>query len=383
MKIITKYIVKEISFTTLIGFLIFTFFLIMNSLFVLSDLFVKYGVGLIKIIKLLFLLLPSTVAITVPMAFLVGVLLTYSRLVQDNEYIAMQTSGISILKITNPAINLSLFLMIIMIFFNNYVLPSANFSYKKLYYEIIKKRSSILIQEHAFIDDFDNYVFYIGDKDNKKDILKNIIVFVKSGIDEKNPPKLILAKTGEIITDENTLRIALKLNIGSMQIGSYLTPNKMNQAYFDTNFIDLDIKGVLRKNQNPNELKGTREMTAEELIAEIKKGEKSKQDKNWLYIELYKKISIPFASVAFAIIGIPLGLLTKKGGRIAAISFSIILIFIYYVFLSFGQYYGYEGKMNHFLAVWLPNFFMFISGIFLFYILFSPYFKIRLKNFHQ
>ncbi len=380
MKIITRYIVNEISFSTIIGFFVFTFFLIMNSLFVLSDLFVKYGVDFISILKLLFLLLPSTVAITVPMAFLVGVLLTYSRLVQDNEYIAMQTSGINILKITNPTINLSIFIMFIMIFFNNYVLPAANFSYKKLYYEIVKKRATILIQEHAFIDDFDNYIFYIGDKDSKSDLLKNIIVFVKSEVTEKNPPKLILAKNGEIMTDEDTLRIALKLNSGIIQIGSYLTPTKMNQAYFDTNIIDLDIKGVLRKNQNPNELKGTREMTAEELIAEIKKGDKSKQDKNWLYIELYKKFSIPFAAVAFAIIGLPLGLLTKKGGRIAAISFSIVLIFIYYVFLSFGQYYGYEGKMNHFFAVWMPNFFMLIAGFVLFIILLFPYLKIKFRK---
>jgi len=375
MKIISKYISKETLTTTIIGFFIFTFFLIMNSLFVLSDLFIKYGVNLIRIIKLLFLLLPSTVAITVPMAFLVGVLLTYSRLVQDNEYIAMQAGGISIKKITMPTINLSIIIMLIMILFNNYVLPKANLSYKKLYYDIVKKRASILIQEHMFINEFDNYIFYIGEKDNKNDLLKNIIVFVKSQTDEKDPPKVILAKTGEIISDEKSLRIALKLNDGIIQIASYLNPSKMNFAFFDTNYIDLDVKGVLRQNQNLAELKGTREMTAEELWAEIKKGEKSNQDKNWLYIEFNKKFSIPFATLAFAIIGIPLGLLTKKGGRISGISFSIVLIFIYYVLLSLGQNYGYDGKMNHFIAAWLPNFFMLFTGFILFTFILYPELK--------
>ena len=68
MKIIDKYIIKEIAFVTAISFFIFTFFLVMNSLFVMSDLVIKYGVDIINVTKLLLLLLPSTVAVTVPMA---------------------------------------------------------------------------------------------------------------------------------------------------------------------------------------------------------------------------------------------------------------------------------------------------------------------------
>lgn len=380
MRILTKSIIKETAFVTLSGFFIFTFFLIMNSLFVMSDLVIKYGVGLWNVIKLLFLLLPSTVAITVPMAFLVGVILTYSRLVQDNEFIGMQAAGISVRSITLPAAALGLALFVVMVLFNNYTLPAANMAYRELYYDIVKKRSGIIIQEHAFISDFDNYIFYIGDKDSKTDLLKNVIVFVKSKDNSSEPARVILAKEGEVISDEKTLRIALKLKDGLVQIGSYTDMNKMNQIFFDNNFIDLDIKGVLRQSPNKDDIKGSREMTGEELYAEIKKGKESRHDKNWLYIELYKKISIPFACIVFMVIGVPLGLMTRKGGRVIGIGFSLVLITVYYFALSIGQNMGYRGKLDHMFAVWLPNLLILGVGALLFAVMALPEWINNFKN---
>jgi len=380
MKIISKYIVKEVSYVSFIGFFIFTFFLIMNSLFVMSDLVVKYGVDIFTVTKLLFLLLPSTVAVTLPMAFLVGILLTYSRLVQDNEYHGMQACGISVFKVTVPAVVLAAALTAGLVLFNNYILPSANLEYKKVYYEIAKKRSGILIQEHTFIKQFDDYVFYIGEKDNKNELLRNILIFMKDKQDSNEPVKIITSKEGEFISDEKSFRIALKLKNGVLQTASFTEPERLNSIFFNTNYVDLDIQGALRRKNPADDLKGSREMTAQELYAEIKKGTQSRHDKNWIILELHKKFSLPFAVIAFAIIGIPLGLLTKKGGKITGISFSLVLIFIYYILLSVGQSYGYSGKWSHFVAAWLPNLVMLGISALLFGIIFLPYIIGRRKS---
>ncbi|HRU39604.1 MAG TPA: LptF/LptG family permease, partial [Candidatus Goldiibacteriota bacterium] len=358
-----------------IGFFVFTFLLIMNTLFVLSDLVIKYGVGLFNVIKMLLLLLPSTAAVTVPMAVLVGVLMTYSRLVQDNEYSGMQACGISIKSISVPAIAMALFVTVFMLAFNNYVLPWANLSYKKLYYEIIKKRSSMLIQQHQFIKDFDNYIFYIGERDNKNDSLKNIAVFVKPQNQKLEQARVIVARTGKLLSDEDSLRTALKLENGIIQSYSFDEPSRMSHIYFGTNYIDLNVRGVFREKNEPGNYKGTREMTVSELITEAKLGQSSTHDRNWVWVELHKKFSIPFAVLAFTLIGIPLGLMTKKGGRLAAISFSIVLIFIYYVLLTVGQTYGYRGKWDYFIAVWLPNIFLAALGLVLYTIMLLPAIK--------
>jgi len=377
-KIIDRYIIKEVTLVSVAAFFIFTFLLIMNSLFVMSDLVIKYGISLFTVIELLFLLLPSTVAVTVPMAFLVGILLTYSRLVQDNEFYGMQASGISIKSITMPAVYLALIVTVGMVLFNNYTLPAANLEYKKLYFDIVKKRASIVIQEHTFINDFDNYIFYIGGKDLKNDKLKDIIVFVKNSGDINQPAKVIMSREGQLISDEKSMRMALKLQNGMIQVASYTNPDELNQIFYRTNYVDLDIQGILRSKSSPDDLKSTREMTAGELIAEIKKGKDTRQDRNWLYIELEKKLSIPFAVIAFAIAGIPMGLMTKKGGRLMGSALSLVLIFIYYILLSIGQNYGYNGHMNYFIAVWMPNIFLALCGLIIFgYMLFQPMLKKR------
>jgi LPS export ABC transporter permease LptF len=380
MKIISRYIIKEVSYVTLMGFFIFTFFLIMNSLFVMSDLVVKYGVDIFTVVKLLILLLPSTVAVTLPMAFLVGILLTYSRLVQDNEYHGMQACGISVAKVTIPSILLAIVITAGLVLFNNYVLPAANLEYKKVYYEIVKKRSGILIQEHTFIKQFDDYVFYIGEKDNKNELLKNILIFIKDKHNSDEPVKVITSKEGEFISDEKSFRIALKLKNGVLQTGSFTEPERLNSIFFAVNYVDLDIQGAMRKKNIADDLKGSREMTAQELYAEMKKGPQSRHDKNWVILELHKKFSLPFAVIAFAVIGIPLGLLTRKGGKITAISFSLVLIFMYYILLSVGQSYGYSGKWNHFAAAWLPNLAMIAISAVLFIAIFLPFIAVKIKN---
>lgn len=363
MKIITRYIIKETSFVTLTAFFVLTFFLVMNSLFVLSDLVIMYGVGIFTVIKLLAFLLPSTVAVTVPMAFLVGVLLTYSRLVQDNEYNGMQAGGISTMQAAMPAVILGIFVTLLSILFNNYTLPAANLEYKKLHYEIVKKRSSVIIKPHSFIKDFENYVFYVGDRDARTDTLKNILIFIKGGKQDE-AVRLITAREGELLSDEKTLRLALKLKEGFLSSAYYSSLGSMNYMSFGTNYIDLDVKSALRMKNEQRDFKGTREMTAEELYAEMKSGE-NRHDKNWLYVEFHKKFSIPFACLAFAFVGIPLGLMTKKGGKITGISFSLALIFIYYILLNMGQYSGYKGEMNHFMSVWLANFVLMAIGLIL------------------
>jgi lipopolysaccharide export LptBFGC system permease protein LptF len=165
-----------------------------------------------------------------------------------------------------------------------------------------------------------------------------------------------------------------------MQAYSYDSPLKMSQMLFATNYIDLDIKGVFRNKQSPEDMKGTREMTAEELIREAKLGPSSRHDKNWVWVELHKKFSIPFAVLAFTIVGIPLGLMTKKGGKLAGISFSLVLIFIYYILLFTGQTFGYRGKWNYFLAIWLPNIFLAGVGLVLYAVLLLPVVKRALKK---
>src|SRR5690348_397031 len=95
LKILNRYILKQYLTNLLLGLLIFTFVLMLDHLFELVDLLINKGVGLWLTLKLLFLLLPSSLSLTLPMSNLLAALLTFGHLSETNELTAARASGIS------------------------------------------------------------------------------------------------------------------------------------------------------------------------------------------------------------------------------------------------------------------------------------------------
>jgi len=360
MKTLQRYIAKELIFPFLMGVMIFTFILIMDKIFALADLIVKYGVSMLVVGRLLLYILPSTFAITIPMGCLVAVIVAFSRLKGDNEITAMKASGVSLLPIMWVAMIFGTVLTLVMVGFNNYILPSANLGYKNLYYDVVSKRASIVVREHVFVNDFDGYSFRVGSTDPLSGELRNIIVFVL-GRQAQDPVRTILAKRGRLITDNQTRRVMLKLEDGFMQMVQPDNPKVYSRLEFEANVLDLDINHALQ-NQSPTNMRSAREMSMGEISRQIRRDHPTGETLNALQVEFHKKVSIPFACLAFMLIGAPLGILTPRSGKFIAYFIGVLLIFIYYIFLSLGETFGTDGRMNPFLSMWLPNLLLILVG---------------------
>src|SRR3954468_53798 len=102
MKILTRYIFKEMIGPTLLGFLFYTFIVLMNRLFVLAGMIIRRSLPAETVGKLLLLSIPHIVVLTVPMSILFGVLIAVGRLSADSEIIAMRALGISMRTIYRP-----------------------------------------------------------------------------------------------------------------------------------------------------------------------------------------------------------------------------------------------------------------------------------------
>ena len=85
-------------------------------------------------------------------------------------------------------------------------------------------------------------------------------------------------------------------------------------------------------------------------------------------VELHKKFSIPFACLIFILLGIPLGIVSKKGSFSISIAISLGFFILYWSMLTLGEYLGDEGKLNPAIAMWMGNIFIGILSICLFYI---------------
>lgn len=362
MKTLQRYILGELLYPFFMGVFIFTFILIMDKIFALADLIVKYGVSLWVVGKLLVLILPSTFAITIPMGCLVAVIVAFARLKGDNEITAMKASGVSLLPIMLTTLLFGGVLTAAMVGFNNNVLPSANLAYKNLYYDVVSKRASIVIKDHVFVNDFDGYSFRVGSMDPLSGELRNIIVFVL-GRRNEDPVRTIFSKRGRLITDSKTRRVMLKLEDGFLQMVQPDNLQIYSRLDFQSNVLDLDINHALA-DQNPQNLRSAREMSMGEIAKEIRTGSPNGESLNTLRVEFYKKVSIPFACLAFVLIGAPLGILAPRSNKFIAYFIGVLLIFIYYIFLSLGETFGSDGRMNPFWSMWLPNLMLTLVGVY-------------------
>ncbi len=360
MKTLYRYVLKELAFPFLMGLTVFSFILVMDRIFTLTDLIVKYGVSVFTVAKLLFFILPSTFAITIPMACLVAVMVAFSRLKSDNELTAMKASGISLLPLVGATLGLGALLTVAMIVFNNTALPYANYAYRDLYFKIVSQRAAIVIEDHVFVEDFDGYVFRVGEKNPITGELKDVVVFVRDQKKDKNF-RTIVAKRGQLISDEQNHRVMLKLEDGYMQIVQREDLQDFSQIDFRTNFLDLDINRELA-NPDRNASRSAREMTMAQIKSEINRRRQTGDDIRLLWVEYFKKTSIPFACFAFFLIGAPLGILAPRSGKYFSYFIGVLLIFIYYIFISLGETFGANGKMPPFLSMWLPNLILVAAG---------------------
>ncbi len=362
MRTLQRYVSRELLFPFLMGITIFTFILIMDKIFTLSDLIVKYGVSVWAVFKLLIFILPATFAITVPMACLVAVMVVFSRLKYDNEITALKASGISPLPLLMVLLIWGTLLTGAMALFNNTVLPHSNYAYRALYYDIIRQRASIVIREHVFAEDFDGYVFRVGDKNPITGELDDVVVFAR-GQQETDPVRTIFARRGQLITDHENRRVMLRLEDGFMQVAQKDDPTLFSRVDFDNTFLDLDInRELVQKNHKVK--RGAREMSMGEIGRQIARNRVENKNSNLLRVEFHKKISIPFACLAFVLIGAPVGILAPRSGRYFSYFVAIILIFLYYIFISLGETFGADGRLHPFLSMWLPNLLLTAAGLY-------------------
>ncbi len=331
-----------------LGFLVFTFILVMDRVFELVDLLVGKGLGIGIVFRVFYLSMPFIIALTVPMGVLIGILSVYGRLSSDSEVIAVQSAGISPLRLIYPALYFSIIVTIGMTLFNNHILPRANYNLKLLLVKVSRKRPTINIKEKRFNRIYKGYTIWADRVDYKHSQISGVKIFQRTGT---NVPTIIVAKGGKIFVSNDGENLVLYLHLGEIHELTSADPSH----YRITRFNEHILKIPLGKRHMPTSvMKGSREMSAKELL------KKARSIKNrrikWVYlVEANKKFSIPFAAVVFVFIGFPLGLIIRKGGLGMGLSLSLAIFLVYYVFLVGGEQIANRGYLHPVIAMWLAN----------------------------
>ena len=180
----------------------------------------------------------------------------------------------------------------------------------------------------------------------------------------KGSTKVILSEQGFIMTDPANLRIQLQLRNGSIHDLA-----KQGEDYqimkFDRYDLTLDIPGTdqLKKKR----ILKPREMSISELRQQIKQNENSAWKDDVAKVELSKRFSIPLTCILFGIIGVPLGITSRRSGKSGGFLFAVLIILMYYVGLVLMQNFGRSGMINPYFSVWIPNIVLLIFTVYVSY----------------
>jgi lipopolysaccharide export system permease protein len=267
MSLIARYISRQLVRPFLLGVFVITFLLTMDFLFDYLDLFLNKGVALFTVLRLFFLGLGWMLAMSVPCGVLVGVLMTYGHLSQDNEIIAMRASGISAFQAMKPALAAGVFIAVLLTLFNNYVLPNMNHSFANLMLAINKAKPTAEIQEGTFINNFDGYSLFIGNLDDKSGRMQDVLIYDFSR--KARNPRTILAKRGHLEFNDTRGELTLHLEDGEMhETGDDKESNIYRVMEFQQHI--LNIKGVGKAiKETQRRSRGQREMTIGQMKGKI------------------------------------------------------------------------------------------------------------------
>lgn len=200
MRLLTRYILKQLLMPFIFSLLIIIFVLFTQFLLRAIDRFIGKGLDIRTIFEYLFLNLGWIAALSVPMAVLVAALMSFGQFSEDNEITAMRASGISFNTILRPAILFGLTISAVLILFNSFIMPEMNFKARMLSGDIYRKRPDLNIEPGYFMDDLPSYSMIIRDKEG--DTLKDVRIFSKGSGQTQTS---IHSKTGELSTIDDAI----------------------------------------------------------------------------------------------------------------------------------------------------------------------------------
>ena len=358
-----RYLTREVLGPLALGFLVYTFLLLMQTLFRLAAMIIRRGVPAAQVGELLLLSLPNIVVLTIPMSFLFAILVASGRLAADSELIAMRSAGISLYRLCRPILVLAMVLTLLNGFLMLYLLPRGNHALQKLQLEILSHSVSQQVQPRIFYEGWEGLVLYVNNFPAGESQWQGVFVAESVPTAEN---EVTVADRGEVILSEDGERLMLRLEDAVAHRVDFDSSERYRRVNYGTVNRLLDDSFTSDQQATIASSKGLRELTLSELRDRLADPNLPAQLRNLSRVEIHKKFALPAACLVFALIGLPLGLSGRRGsGRSSGFALSIGIILVYWILLDNGEKTARIGHMAPWFAMWRPNLLLGVAGLLL------------------
>lgn len=356
MRILDRYIIREILLPFAIALVVLTFVLIIPFIIEQAEQFIQKGVPWGTILQAMATLLPMSLGLTIPMALLVAALIALGRLASDREIVVLMACGVSPFRLLRPVLLFGAVAALATLYVLVEWIPNANQTYREIIARVVAERAEEQVRPRVFFEDFPNTVLYIREVPaggGWRDVI---------AADTRNPaqPTLWVARSGRMVVDRQAQTIHLLLVDGAQHTTKGTDPAAYEIARFKEMTIALDPQTVFPRT---GPARGEREMTIAELRAHVAELSARGLPHHNTVIEIHKKFSIPVACLVFALLAVGLGVTNRREGKLASFVLGIGVIFVYYV-IMFGAHAMAKGALiPAWTAMWIPNVMLGAAGV--------------------
>ena len=357
MRILTRYILGEILSYALIGCAVFTFILFMRDLNQILEAVVRNSSTFVSVAEVFVYSLPNTFKVTIPMAVLVGILLGLSRLASDSEIIAMRASGLGIGYFVRVASVVAIGGTLLGLVNSIYIAPRANRAILDMQQELETTQASYEIQPRVFYEDFRNSVLYVQNVRGGTGASNWDQVFMADVSDPANP--IITTATSATVINDSSQELLMRLRDGSRHETVAGQPQQYNISTFKKTDLPLSLSP-----QSELHLGRVDTVIYALPMAALEERTHGPDSRRFL-LELHSRFSYPAACLVLMLVGVPLGVISRRGGKSSGLVFTVLLVLLYYVLSYTGIALSRQGKLSPFLGVWMANLLFAAVGSFL------------------
>jgi LPS export ABC transporter permease LptF/LPS export ABC transporter permease LptG len=366
VRIFTRYVLKEVLWHGLLGASVLTFIIFIRSLTQILEMVVRNSAPVPSIAQLFFLILPKAFKVTIPIGVLVGILIALSRMAADSEVTAMRAAGVSVRTFLKIVAIFGLAAWLLALGNTTIVEPLSAAALARLEKSMAASQISFEVQPRVFYEEFKDHVLYVEDVTTVSGAVlwKNVFL---ADVSSPESPTLIVAKEGTPTSiGPNTIR--LHLNDGEIHEpasqGQEPTTKASNQYNVSTfKQFDRDLTWPPRAQPAGDAVPLAQLGTLE--VLRLSNSASNKDLARAYRIDFHRRLALPTACLVLVLIGIPLGLSAKKGGRGAGFVLSIILVFVYYFLSIIGVAMARGGRVAPSLGVWMANIVFAVVGLLL------------------
>jgi lipopolysaccharide export system permease protein len=352
-KTLYLYIWKEILPIFFIGLMTFTIILLMDKIFRLIELIINRGGNVMAILKLLMFISPSFLTFTIPIAILLGILLTLGRLSGDSEITAFKASGISLYQLYIPIAILSVSAYLVTSFLVFYGLRWGNRGFISTLTLIAQSKPDIEVKERIFNDSFKGLVVYVDKVPAQGKKMEGILIYDDR---DKQNVNTIFAREGFLLSSPQSQEVVLKLLSGTLHRFEPQA-NAYQKMQFDAYDLKIEFKKTIADIQRKLQ---EHEMSIDEIKEKIKKMKAEGDDTTPQEVELHKRRAVPFACIV-----VPLGIQPRRSGRSYGFVFTILILLAYYVSVIAFEMFAVRRTVPAFWAGWSPTLIFGALGVYL------------------